>query len=318
MQLYSQIRGCFLWSALGDAIGSSFELKSEYSIRETFQNKIESCGLDKAIVSFIKEKNITDDTLMTLYQTQSLIEEGKFDPVATARRFADWYRSGKTPGIGYTTREALQKLTRGVPWYFSGREGSNAGGNGPAMRISPIGLMYHNKLDEMKNICANAAIITHNYSEGFAGAQAIALAVALGISGNNKPEDLFQKAIEYIEPSIVADKLNLAQKLFNEKVHPLQALQEIGCGAYIPETVASAIYCFAFYPTEPLEAITAAILAGGDTDTTAAIAGAISGAWNGDADAPAHWIKELDQIHWIESNASCLCGIMEKNEEQNN
>jgi ADP-ribosylglycohydrolase len=59
------------------------------------------------------------------------------------------------------------------------------------------------------------------------------------------------------------------------------------------------MYAFLHQPGDYVEAIGTAISVGGDVDTTAAMTGAISGAWLGLGRIPTGWSKHLnDQGSW--------------------
>ena len=65
-----------------------------------------------------------------------LLAEGDEPPRAqqAAERILAWGESGR--GIGFTTKEALDRMRVGSPWWRSGRRSA---GNGAAMRAAPFG-----------------------------------------------------------------------------------------------------------------------------------------------------------------------------------
>ena len=74
--------------------------------------------------------------------------------------------------------------------------------------------------------------------------------------------------------------MRLAYNLWDDNVNPQLALAEIGSSGYVPETVASAFYCLAATDNFK-DCVVMAVKAGGDTDTTAAVAGALAGTYYG-------------------------------------
>ncbi len=94
------------------------------------------------------------------------------------------------------------------------------------------------------------------------------------------PEEVLESVIDIIPNSIIKDKLILCRHHLNEDTDERTALIEIGSGGYVPETVAAAFYCLVA-GNDYKEVITKSIRAGGDTDTTAAIAGAMAGSFYG-------------------------------------
>ena len=72
-----------------------------------------------------------------------------------------------------------------------------------------------------------------------------------------------------------------------------------GVSSYVVTSVLWSLYCFLRTPEDYLETIYTAIAAGGDADTTAAMAGAISGAHLGLGALPAAWTPHLtDRGQW--------------------
>lgn len=124
--------------AIGDALGNPFEMKSAES--PAIQ---EWDGLFKAGGTFWvgEPGQYTDDTLMSIALSTSLIEKQGFDPDDVAQKYLAWYDSGNTRGIGGTTASALMHYKMGATWQESGLthnpDGTPTGGNGTAMRAAP-------------------------------------------------------------------------------------------------------------------------------------------------------------------------------------
>ena len=118
--------------------------------------------------------------------------------------------------------------------------------------------------------------ITHASEEAEAGSIAIALTAAYAV--NNDLEDVLERLHEKLPDSKVKTLVySLSALLDTKHIAPSTALRVLGTKADVRETVPSALYCFLKF-REYHEAIVAAIRAGGDTDTTAAIVGAMFGA----------------------------------------
>jgi poly(ADP-ribose) glycohydrolase ARH3 len=76
-----------------------------------------------------------------------------------------------------------------------------------------------------------------------------------------------------------------------------------------PRSVPTAIHCFLRHPESYPETVTYAISLGGDTDTIAAMAGAISGAYLGIEAIPFHWRVKLENKDYIETLAEDLAAL---------
>jgi len=68
---------------------------------------------------------------------------------------------------------------------------------------------------------------------------------------------------------------------------------EWGVTGFVLHTVPAAVYCWARHRGDARSTITAAVRLGGDTDTVAAIAGALVGAEVGASGLPAAWVDGL-------------------------
>jgi ADP-ribosylglycohydrolase len=68
---------------------------------------------------------------------------------------------------------------------------------------------------------------------------------------------------------------------------------------YIYQTIPAALHAWMRYPRDYREAVLGVIACGGDTDTLAAITGAIVGAGVGEQGIPAHWVDGI--IEWPHS-----------------
>ncbi len=202
----------------------------------------------------------------------------------------------------------MEALDRGGMWLESGTPGAE--GNGTAMRVAPLGLFLRNRRPDLIADCARLdANITHDSVEAREGSAIVALAVSyiargfdrtglvdwlLGCGALNPCKTLarvkevgyYVKQIENSTPSaVVAIAANVLK-----------------AGGHVVETVPAALFCSLATSTFG-EAVELAVRAGGDTDTTAAVAGALAGTYYGSdgthaycfALERAHELTELDQ-----------------------
>lgn len=219
----------------------------------------------------------SDDTQLSLEVSQSLIENHGFNPDDLAARYMDWFFSGRARGFGTTTKLAMQNLQSGKHWSESGIAGSM--GNGTAMRAAPFGVYYRNDIYSLINICKIDNGITHASADAEAGSIAIGLAAAYAV--NHDLDNLLEKIWLRLPDSKVKTTIfSLDAMLHSNSITPSQALRVLGTKADVRETVPAALYCFLKFDNYH-DAVVAAIKAGGDTDTTAAIVGALFGAKDG-------------------------------------
>lgn len=164
-------------------------------------------------------------------------------------------------------------------------------GNGAAMRVAPVGLLFRDDLDRVAAEAERSARPTHRHPVGVDGAGVLALAVALAVR-SGRPLD---RAAFYGEL--------LARAATDEFRWPLSCAAEmtadhsvgvLGGGLEAHRSVVIAIACFTTCPESYIGAVARAIGVGDDVDTLAAMTGALSGAYHGGAGVPAHLIAALE------------------------
>jgi len=238
---------------------------------------------------------------MTIALSKSMIQSNGFDPEDVAKEYLSWYDSKNTRGIGSTTATAINNLKIGATWQESGLTSLQSGGNGTAMRASPIGIVYRNKPELLMQYAIEDASITHNSLEPKIGSCTVALATAI-LSDRSVGTISLSSLIGWIIPvlpeCVVKSKLLDVQSALHEKIDPKVALASIGTSGYVPETVGATLYCL--LATSSFEdAVIMAVRAGGDTDTTAAIVGALAGTYYGLDGIPDHYktVENFDLLN---------------------
>lgn len=260
-----------LGTAVGDALGVPFETKlSNYEPLVAWDGKTYLGSVHHKLLP----GQYSDDTQMSLMVAESLIDNHGFNPDDLSQRYVDWMVSGRARGYGKTTLLAVQNLLQGKHWSESGVPGSY--GNGTAMRSAPFGIYFRNDLQSLISICKMDSAITHASDEAEAGSIAIALASAHAVNGDTS--DLLSELWKVLPDSKVKSTIYSLDSLVDSPyITPEQALRVIGTKGDVRQTVPAALYCYLKFDNYH-EAVVASIRAGGDTDTTAAIVGALFGA----------------------------------------
>ncbi len=286
-----RFRGCLLGLAVGDALGMPLEGMRASEIRRQFGRVRDFLA---APWRMLEAGQWTDDTKMALCQARSLASRGGFDLEDTAREFLAWYESRDWRGIGGATYDSMQRLKAGVPASASGMKGELAAGNGAAMRIAPLGLVDCLDLERMRAHVDASTRITHDNPEAVAGSLAIAYAVARASRGDLEPSLLIADTVAFVGPSKVAERLEMAGRFLEQRMEADEALARLGTGGYVVESVASAFFSFLRTPRDFEETLSLAVSGGLDTDTVAAMTGAISGAYNGLLSIPERWRNRVE------------------------
>ena len=234
---------------LGDIIGSPYEFDRGEKTKE--------------FDLFPTHARFTDDTVMTIAVAEALIglgadadeEHVKADVVRFMRHWGRCY-----PRVGYGGLFHKWLVTDDPQPYGSF-------GNGAAMRVSSVGWLY-DSLSRTREVARWTAEVTHNHPDGVKGAETVASAIYLGRMGHSKEE-----IKDYITQEFGYD---LTRTL--DEIRPIYSMD-----ATCPGSVPEAITAF-FESTSMVDAIRGAVSLGGDTDTTACIAGSIAEAFYGCTD----------------------------------
>lgn len=284
-----------LGTAIGDALGVPFETKlvnNEELLKWDGKTFLGSAH------HHLEPGQFSDDTQMSLMMAESLIQHG-FDPGDLSKRYVEWIVSGRARGYGKTTLLAVHNLIAGKHWTASGVPGSY--GNGTAMRAAPLGIYFRDDLPALIEAATTDAQITHASDEAEAGSIAIAFSAAL--AAQNDTEDLLDRVHEILPDSKVKSVLyTLGSLVGAAHIDAHSALRVLGTKADVRQTVPAALYCFLKFDNYH-EAIVAAIRAGGDTDTTAAIVGALFGAKLGmkGIDRSFYAVEDFDRLVQLDS-----------------
>jgi len=308
-----QFSGCLIGQCLGDALGFPVEGHSPEACRKYVESILRAIYNEEQVEEKISIGQYTDDSQLARELLQSYVECKKFDPRDYARRIAAIFSDNRIVGRGRATELAAMRLAKGLPWEDAGTPPGSAG-NGSAMRAGPIGLMFFDDPQELVFAAHDQGRITHKDSRCSAGAVAIAGAVALSLQ--NKQIDAYHFLAQLGEwtkkfDRLVADfiqQLNDWLKLPPEEavnfisragLEPGYSDQWEGISPFVTGSVLWSLYSFLRTPDDYRETICTAIAVGGDVDTTAAMAGAVSGAYNGLEAIPSHLSGRLtDRGTW--------------------
>lgn len=297
--LRSRFVGCLVGSALGDAIGNSFE---SLQIPET--QKLEDFS-----------GKWSDDTHMMIGVTESLIENEGFDAKHMALTFIKNYEQEPWRGYGPGPPRVFKLIQSGVPWNVAATKlfgGRGSYGNGAAMRVAPIGLLFHTNPRQLRAKAYSQSKITHTHRLAKEGAalQAYAIALAVKSDATLKLDPIFflERLNDFARNEIYIQKLNRIGKLLNEK-NKSKIVVELGNGVEAHNSVPAAIYSFLCCPTSFEQSVLFAVGLGGDRDTIGAMTGAISGAYHGVGAIPKMMNIQLEKRDFIKELGEQLYNV---------
>ncbi|NER34035.1 MAG: ADP-ribosylglycohydrolase family protein [Oscillatoria sp. SIO1A7] len=303
-----QFSGCLIGQCLGDALGFRVEGHSEKVCRDYVTNELRFKNFKENFSFPFPFGQYTDDSQLARELLKSyVVLGGKFDESNYARRIADIFTEKRIVGRGKSTEAAALRLAQGVPWQEAGSK-PPAAGNGSAMRAGPIGLFFFDNPQKLIRAAYNQGRITHQDTRCSAGSIAIAGAVALALrDAKINPESFLLDLSKWTHkvdssfPIYLEDLINWlplppeeAVK-FISKAGMTQDLNKWpGISPFVVSSVLWSLYSFLKTPDDYWETICTAIAVGGDVDTTAAMAGAISGAHMGLGAIPLDLAKKLN------------------------
>jgi ADP-ribosyl-[dinitrogen reductase] hydrolase len=292
-----RIVGCVLGLALGDALGAPFEFRRREEIPDPLP-AFERGWMGRPAGTW------TDDTAMARNLWRSLAAHGRLVIADVFQRHIDWIRTDP-PDVGTLTRRVLwtaaERRSRDeaarIVWERRGPEVS--AGNGSVMYCAPLGAFRATRPERLVQEAPALSAITHWDERCRTACLAVTLAVAALARG--EPHDgAVRDAVEAVLDREGGEELeylvaeagrarridgpDMGFTLFTAGI----ALQVAGEGAEFDEGLRRVVSL------------------GGDTDTNAAVTGALLGALHGRGALPPAWVEKLAERDEIDAEAEAL------------
>ena len=254
----------------------------------------------------------TDDTHMTIGMAESLVECGGFNGPHMAGRFVSNYLQEPWRGYGPGPPRVFKLIRSGEPWDKAAAHiyGGGSFGNGAAMRVSPIGLFFWSRLAELREAAHLSSVITHSHVLGMEGAALQAMAVALAVAEKpDKPLDtssFASRLLSFATEDVYRAKIGKFSALLENPNDRETVVDQLGHGIEAFNSVPTAIFAFLAHQQHFASTVIYAVSLGGDTDTIASMAGAISGAYLGIDALPSEWQRQLENRDYISDLADRL------------
>jgi ADP-ribosyl-[dinitrogen reductase] hydrolase len=296
--LRERVVGCVLGLALGDALGAPFEFRRREQIPEPLP------AFELPWHSY-RAGTTTDDTGMARNLVRSLAATAGLDTMDLADRHVDWYRS-QPAGIGNLTRRVLERADRTDVlaelaarqiWEERGPEVS--AGNGSVMHCAPLGAFRAGRPELLFDEAPALSAITHWDERCRTACLAVTLATAALVRGEG-PSAAVEAAVIAVldreggeELEYLVAEAGRARRIDGPDMG--FALFTAGIGLQVAADAPGFE-----------EGLRRVVALGGDTDTNAAVAGALLGAHYGRAALPAAWLDVLLDREAIEEEAQAL------------
>ena len=318
--MLTRARGALYGLAIGDALGMPTQMLSRAEIVRRWGPLLpgfEPAPPGHPIAGGMPAGAVTDDTEQAILLARLLVKgRGTIDPHELAGALTEWERAmaerGSLDLLGPSTKRAVAAILAGVPPEEAGATGTT---NGAAMRIAPVGIAVsvalHDstpnlRLSTLVDRTVMASCVTHNTGVALAGAAAVAAAVSAGVSGATIAEATalgIQAASSaarrghWVAGADVAARIEWATSLVASHAQAEAAeliYTLVGTSLATQESVPAAFAVLAAVPADPWRACRMAASLGGDSDTIAAMTGAIAGACHGAGSFPPEAIAAID------------------------
>ena len=257
---------------VGDALGSLVEFQTSEEILSQYPDGVRDLH-DGGYWNTIAGQP-TDDTEMALALARSIIDQGEYHPNRAFDAYVEWFESSPFD-CGNTIFSALQ----GSP------DGSSQA-NGALMRISPLGIYGSTKpLSQVADWAQEDARLTHPNSICGQANALFATALSYSIDSNAGAEEVFAHIVDWSHKLKVDSSLSTVIQS-SEAERPRYLTGQEG---WVLFAFGNALWQL-IHAKDLESGVVDTIMCGGDTDTNAAIAGALLGAAYGLEAIPDRWV----------------------------
>lgn len=329
MDKRDRIRGAMIGCAAGDALGYPVKVLSEAAIVERY-------GL-RGITAYDLDENgtarITADTQLMLLSANGILFahtrgalRGIMAPVYQYfdAFYMDWYRlqTEKQPRrarCGWINAYPALSAKRApsptsMRVFSSDKFGSmdepvnDSKGSGCLLRAVPIGLSYSDDPAYILDLAANTAALTHGNEVAWVASGVLALIISLIIHQELSIAEAVNETLKALDKSFpdsrkavheLLSSIWSARPLATSASSDLDAIHALGEGWVANEALAIGILCALRYENDIAGAMTFAANHGGNSSTTAAIAGMLVGARIGFNAIPDRFVDRLELVDVI-------------------
>ena len=274
-RMVERAQGCLLGQLAGDALGSLVEFRTPQDIRREYRHGVRELA-DGGTWDTIAGQP-TDDSEMALLLARMLVEQGRYDREEARRAYVFWLDS-EPFDCGATVSSGLR-----------GRPNHDSQANGAMMRISPLGIFGANhSLQQVGEWAKQDAALTHPHPVCQQANALFTMAIARAIGTGDGAQKLYDQIVDWAG-EIVGEETLLEAITGAAEVPPTDYVHQQG---WVLIAFRNALWQLLHAP-DLEEAVVDTVMRGGDTDTNAAICGALLGAVYGRDAVPTQWTECL-------------------------
>jgi ADP-ribosylglycohydrolase/fructose-1,6-bisphosphatase/inositol monophosphatase family enzyme len=254
-------QGVLLGQVIGDSLGSRVEFKSAEEIGKLFPRGVRELADGGPYHTIAGQP--TDDSEMALTLARTILRHHGFERDKVLDAYRDWMQT-RPIDIGETTERGLLGLHT-----------TESESNGSLMRVSPIGVWAVGDPARAAAAAREDSMLTHPNPLCVEACAAYCAAIAAGVSGASRKEMVKVALAHCSGPAHDAIKRNALPEDFTRGralISLQNAFYRLSGGASLEESLIATVGC------------------GGDTDTNAAVTGALLGAVHGREAFPARWV----------------------------
>jgi len=305
ISIRDSIEGCLFGTAVGDALGLSFEGLS--------RRRLQKLSPDLSRYHLLFNKGMcSDDTEHTCLVAAAVVSANG-DLLVFQKQLAHHLRIwflGLPAGIGWASLRACLRLLIG---FSPQKSGVFSAGNAPAMRVALLGVCYGDQAEKLTTYVKAATVISHTDNKAYYAALSIAIAAHLSTQRVRVTSSDYYAAIQaYLQEDEAGKALSLLIKEVCKSVEKGEKTTDFACACglekgvtgYSYHTVPVALHCWLTHQDDYHAGVVEMIRCGGDTDTCAAIVGALIGAGVGRQGIPSQLINNLYEfprsVTWLE------------------
>ena len=287
----NKLQGCLIGAAIGDSVGLPYEGMSSSSGKKLF-------GLPdkhKLLFGLGMESDDTEHLVIVLRSYRKANGDIESFSKILASKLKLWTLALPL-GVGKASLFSGIKLLFG---FSHKKSGIFSAGNGPAMRVSVLGLLCEDN-EKLKEFVKRATYISHTDPKAYRGALAIAVAAKLAGESKKVDPNSFLEDFEKINDS-KCEEFNEILKKTIQSVNSKESTQNFaeslglskGVTGYIYHTIPIAIHAWLSNQDNFQTGLMDTIQCGGDADTVGSIVGSLIGIQVGAENIPENWRKGL-------------------------
>lgn len=302
--LRERMLGCMLGLVVGDALGVPVEFRTRAELARDPVDGPRGHGTYGQPAG-----TWSDDSSLALACADSLAARG-VDLEDMMHRFYTWREGqaytphGEVFDVGIGTSQAIARFARGLPREAWGGADERDNGNGSLMRIAPLSLYVHRlSPEEIVARSEEISALTHAHPRSRLCCAYFSLLLR-GVLGGQELREAMLAAAEVVAARAPAGEREALARVLDGSVVAEPAEQIRGSG-YVVHCLEASLWCAARTGSYRA-AVLAAVNLGEDTDTTAAVTGALVGAMYGRAAIPAAWLETLARREFVEEISARL------------